>query len=222
METLGIVEAARDAQRRLRLIWLSIDERGMPREGNSPNREMDVARMGDKAMRKRQASWKQPLAEAVTKTGLLVDSAARLNQLGGDENALWLTTNEGPECAPLDDMEFRINARVRLDLPMIQQGLCQHQRRQKSDGTAGARCLAQLDEQGQHAQKCFIGGDRAKLHDVGCHIIHNACCEAGLKSQREVVVPTLVTERLTASNWFESQSKKLINRGKDLCWSGKA
>ena len=55
----------------------------------------------------------------------------------------------------------------------------------------------QLDEQGQHAQNCLIGGDRAKLHDVGCHIIHNACCEAGLKSQREVVVPALVTDRLT-------------------------
>ena len=36
-----------------------------------------------------------------------------------------------------------------------------------------------------------------QLHDVGCHIIHNACCEAGLKSQREVIVPTLATEKLT-------------------------
>ena len=35
METLGIVEAARDAQRRLRLMGLSIDERGIPREGDS-------------------------------------------------------------------------------------------------------------------------------------------------------------------------------------------
>ena len=42
-----------------------------------------------------------------------------------------------------------------------------------------------------------IEGDRAKLHDVGCHIIHNACCEAGLKSQREVVVPALATEKLS-------------------------
>ena len=59
--------------------------------------------------------------------------------------------------------------------------------------------LAHLDEQGQHAQKGFIGGDRAKLHDVGCHNIHNACCEAGLESQRErdVVVPAPVTERLS-------------------------
>ena len=168
---------------------------GMPREGDLPNRETDVARVGDKALRKRQASWKQPLADAATKSGSLVNFAARLHQSGREENALWLTMNEGPECAPLDDMEFRINARARFDLPVIQQGLCQHQRRQRSDGTAGARCLAQLDEQGQHAQKCLIGGDRAKLHDEGCHIIHNACCEAGLKSQREVVV----AGRLTAT-----------------------
>ena len=79
----------------------------------------------------------------------------------------------------------------------MQRGLCQHQRRQKPDGTPGARCLAHLDEQGQHAQRCLIGGDRAKLHGVGCHIIRNACCEAGLKSQREVVVPALATEKLT-------------------------
>ena len=34
---------------------LSIDERGMPREGDPPNREMYVARVGDKAPRNRQA-----------------------------------------------------------------------------------------------------------------------------------------------------------------------
>ena len=57
--------------------------------------------------------------------------------------------------------------------------------------------MAQLDEQEQHAQKRFIGGDRAQLHDVGGHIIHNACCETGLKSYRGVVVPALVTDRFT-------------------------
>ena len=35
------------------------------------------------------------------------------------------------------------------------------------------------------------------MHDVGCHVIHNACCEAGLKSQRECVVAALATEKLT-------------------------
>ena len=100
-------------------------------------------------------------------------------------------------CTPLDDLEFRINARVRLDLFVVQGGLCQHQRPQKPDGTAGAKCLAHVDEHGQHAQKWFIGGNRAKLHDVGCQIIHNACCAAGLKSQRKVIVPTQATEKLT-------------------------
>ena len=116
METLGIVEEAWDAQRRLRLMGLSLDKKGMPREGDFPNRGMDVARFGDKALRKRQASWKQPLAEAATKTGPLAEFAARLHQLGGNENALWLTTNERPECVSLDDMEFRTNARMLLDL----------------------------------------------------------------------------------------------------------
>ena len=41
--------------------------------------------------------------------------------------------------------EFRINARIRLDLPVVQRGLCQHQRRQKPDGTAGARFLTNTD-----------------------------------------------------------------------------
>ena len=37
--------------------------------------------------------------------------------MGGDENALWFTANESPECASLDDMEVRINARMRLTGP---------------------------------------------------------------------------------------------------------
>ena len=43
METPGLVEAARDAQERLRRMGLSIDERQMPREVGSPSQEMNVA-----------------------------------------------------------------------------------------------------------------------------------------------------------------------------------
>ena len=132
----------------------------MPLEKTLPSRELNVAQLGSCPMR--QASWKQSLAEAAVHNEPLKEVAERLSQLGGEENGLWLTTNEGPECAPLDDAEFRINTRVRLDLPVVQRGLCQHQRRQKSDGTPGTKCLAHLDEQGHHAQKCLIGGDRAK------------------------------------------------------------
>ena len=177
-------------------------------------------------MTRQTERWSLPVWETEKETGELGTTTGRggdedrtsdglccLRPLGGDENALWLTTNEGPECAPLDDMEFRISARVRLDLPVIQQGLCQHQQRQKPDGTAGARCLAQLDQQGQHAQKCLIGGDRAKLHDVGCHIIHNDCCEAGLKSQRGVVVPALVHNKCIEKKmeqFISGESKKIF------------
>ena len=191
------LRAARDAQDKLTRMELTMDERAMPRGTDAPGWELDVARVWARPRRKRQESWKQPLSEAATRCEPLKSHAARLTQTGGDENALWLTVNEGPECTPLDDLEFRINARMRLDLPVVQGGLCQHQRRQKPDGTVGAKCLVHLDEHGQHAQKCLIGGDRAKLHDVRCHIIRSACCAAGLKSQREVIVPTLATEKLT-------------------------
>ena len=46
-----------------------------------------------------------------------INFAARLSKMGGDENALWFTANESPECASLDDMEVRINARLRLTGP---------------------------------------------------------------------------------------------------------
>ena len=80
---------------------------------------------------------------------------------------------------------------------MVHRGQCQHQRRQKPDGSAGARCLANLDEHGQHAQKRLIGGDQSKVHDVGCHIVHNACvAQRGANRQREVIVPTPATSSL--------------------------
>ena len=113
METLGLVEAARNAQTRLRHLGLSIDERAMPREEGSPSQELEAAQVGNCPLRNRQASWKQPLAEAATRCEPLKEDSARLSQLGGEENGLWLTVNEGPECAPLDDAELRINTRVR-------------------------------------------------------------------------------------------------------------
>ena len=56
----------------------------------------------------------------------------------------------------------------------------------------GLRCCSERDKQLVATRQ--YNPIPMKLHDEGCHIIHNACCEAGLKSQREVVVPALVTE----------------------------
>ena len=45
----------------------------------------------------RETGWKQPLAEAARQREPLINSAARISQMGGDDYVLWLTTNPGPE-----------------------------------------------------------------------------------------------------------------------------
>ena len=64
IETLGLVEAARDAQEKLRRMGRTMDERAMPRGTDATGRELDVARVGAGQLRKGQTSWKQLLAEA--------------------------------------------------------------------------------------------------------------------------------------------------------------
>ena len=57
--------------------------------------------------------------------------------------------------------------------------------------------MAALDIKGQHAIGCMVGGARTTLHNALCRIVHRACTSAGLRSQREVVVPALATAQLT-------------------------
>ena len=130
----------------------------MPRERNSPSRELDVSRVGIRPLRNRQAIWKRRMVEAAMRGEPIFSCAARHSQLEAVENAFWLTANEGRECVRLGDLGFRISTKVKSGLPVMPQRRCQHQRRQKQDVLVGARCLAQLDEYGQHAQKCLIGG----------------------------------------------------------------
>ena len=54
-------------------------ERAMPREGDSSSKELEVAGVGVSA-HKKKASWKQPLAEAVTRCEPLVNVVARFSQ----------------------------------------------------------------------------------------------------------------------------------------------
>ena len=136
-KSLGLVEAARDAQEQLRRMGLTMDESAMPRGTDAWVWELDVARVGTGPLRKRQTRWKQPLAEAAIRCEPLKSLAARLTQMGGDENVLWLTANEGPECTALDDLEFRINARIRLDLP------CAAKRTMPTSLTAGSQMAQQ-------------------------------------------------------------------------------
>ena len=194
LTALGLTGAAVGAQAGLRECGLRLDAHGLPSPPNAA--PLDPVQLGVAALRHRQRHWKNPLAAAVQDSPLLAHVKGRLNHLGGDENALWLTANAGPETAPLDDIEWLLNMRVRLDLPVLAQGLCQH-RRMTVDGRPGKLCLAPLDTYGHHAVACMIGGNRTTVHDVGCHLLHSACCCSGLRAQREVVTPILATPSLT-------------------------
>ena len=80
--------------------------------------------MGDKALRKRQASWKQPLVEAQRQRLDPWRTLLRAS-INWEETRMHCGSRrmKDQNALPLDDMEFRINARVRLDLPVIQKGL---------------------------------------------------------------------------------------------------
>ena len=85
IKTLGLVEAARDAQDKWRRMGLTMDERARPRWTDAPAKELDVARVGARPLRKRQTSWNQPLAEAAKRCEPLKSHTACLTQMGGDE-----------------------------------------------------------------------------------------------------------------------------------------
>ena len=131
--------------------------------------------------------------------------------MGGDEHALWLTANEGPECTPPRTTWASVSMQgCGWTSPWCKED-CSKFKDGRNQMAQGAKSSVHLDEHGQHAQKCLVGGDRAKLHDVGCHIIHKACCAAGLKSQREVIVPTLATEVLTAPRVDVDQGRRTFD-----------
>merc|ERR1712051_274855 len=125
-----------------------IDGFGMP--ATSPSDRFDPLRPGLHALRHRRRHWTQARAAAACQVEPLLPVATRLRDLGGSENALWLRANAGLDLEPLDDLEWTINVRSRLDLPVGTPCLCQH-RRATTDGSEGKRCLAPLDEFGTHA-----------------------------------------------------------------------
>ena len=93
------------------------------------------------------------------------------------------------------------DANSRLCLPVMQQGLCQHQRRPETEAAHQWPGLAHLNEQGQHAVHRFTGGDRAKLDDVG--LSHHPQCllrsrysSVNGRRSSQLIVPMLATETL--------------------------
>ena len=196
LDTLGATAAARGAMTRLSELGLAIDAFGLPATAAS-SRPYDPATPGPHALRHRQRQWTPVLAAAAIRAPLLAPMADAINEHGGEENGLWLTANAGPDVEPLDDHEWIIDTRLRLGLTVGHPCLCQHRRTTATGAHDGKRCLAPLDALGRHARTCMTGGARTTLHNTLCRLVHQACCAAGLRSQREVVVPALATAKLT-------------------------
>ena len=119
---LGLTAAAVGTQADLQNLGLYTDTHGMPMRKDAAQ-ALDPICLGAAALRHRQREWKAPLALAAHASPLLAAKALRLRDLGGEENALWLHANAGPEAAPLDDIEFLLKIRVRLDLEVLPSGL---------------------------------------------------------------------------------------------------
>ena len=190
-QCLELVDAARNAQAKLRQQGLSLDDRAMPRERNSTSRKLDVSRVGIRQLRKRQAIWKRPMAEAMMRGEPLFSCAARLSQLEAVENAFQLTANDGTDCVPLDQHKSTIRS------PSDATKTVPAPKTTETGRVGGSQVLGSV---GRIRPTCSEVPERrrcAKLCDVGCHILHNACCEAGLKAQREVIVLALATEKVT-------------------------
>ena len=91
MSTFGLLEAAAKAQMQLRdedSCWMN--ERPM------------MAHRSEKDMDLTTGLLRKPLAETAISAKPLQRRALRLRQLGGEENALWLTDIDGPDGVPLD------------------------------------------------------------------------------------------------------------------------
>ena len=154
METLGIIEAAKQAPQRLRSVGLSRDKRVIARTADATSKELDVACAGA-PLRRRQASWKQSPAARWLNTHPSWEEA-RLpcgsRRATGQSASPWTTWSlasmSGCGCTCL----------------LSSKELCQHQQRPKADCIPGAKFLAHLDEREQHALQRLMGGDRAQLH----------------------------------------------------------
>ena len=195
----GFISAAQTCLTELNHEGLHLDAYGIPSErpAAQPLDIAAVASPGQPTLRHRQRLWRIPLAKATIARMRDTTLQKDLMDLGGDENGMWLTVNAGPDLAPLDDLEFRTNFRLRLGLAVMQPGLCQHRRKPTATCRVGRRCLGLCDAYGAHALDCMIGGARIILHNVGCDILFNACRDAGFGAQTEVVVPALATPKLT-------------------------
>ena len=209
------MQAAVNAQVAIAKDGVLIDRWGMPAAPSLARAEQLCVRQAAKAgidLCHRRKAW------LIKKADIQLDNlsvAARSHHWvhGGEEGGLGFVANASSDLAAWDDAEFHINLRRRLRLRITQRGgPCMHMRRaarrqaQAPNAAADGACAAPLDEYGDHAVQCMIGGDHTAMHDATADEIASMQQQAGLRSRREVYVPQLAT------------AKKTEPRADIMCW----
>ena len=212
LEETGIIAHAEAALQRIQADGVIIDSWAMPRsvEMGQQHSSLDFRTLITAGinMCHRRRSWLQARAEAAEARLPPSEKAHRWTH-GGDEGGLGFSANLTNELCTWDDEEFNINLCRRLRLPVCVRGEpCQHTRKRTAGKAAGSRgpaqvaqqqtqCSAPLDEWGDHAVQCMVGGAHTAVHDAITDEIAKAQLAAGLHARREVYVPQLATPKKT-------------------------
>ena len=212
LEQTGIIAHADAALQRIQADAVIIDQWAMPHspEPGQQHSSLDIRALitAGISMCHRRRSWLQARAEAVEASLPATEKAHRWTH-GGDEGGLGFSANLTGELCTWDDEEFSINLCRRLRLPVCVRGEpCQHTRKRAAGKAAAGRgsaqatqqqtqCSAPVDEWGDHAVQCMVGGAHTAVHDAITDEIAKAQETAGLHARREVYVPQLATPKKT-------------------------
>ena len=210
LEQAGLVQEAECAQQEILRDGVLINSWGMPAAAGAEQLCIRQAARAGIDFRHRRRAWLARKADIQLNS---LPSATRAHHWahGGEEGGLGFTANASFDLATWDDAEFHVNLRRRLRLRVTQQGgTCMHMRRaaykQGPTTAPDGACAAVLDEHGDHAVQCMIGGDHTALHDAAADELATMQQQAGLRARREVYVPQLAT------------AKKTEPRADIMCW----
>ena len=162
---------------------------------NSPSRELDVSRVAIRPLRNRLAIWKRADGGGANERRATVQLCCETLPAGSSRKRLLGT--QRMKAANVYDWTIPHQHESKIRSPSDATGTPPAPKTTETGRVGGSQVLGSV---GRIRPACSEVPDwrgRAKLCDVGCHILHTACCEAGLEAQREVIVPALATERVT-------------------------
>ena len=141
-------------------------------------------------MTHRQRGWWTAIDRARV-AALPRDEQDRLESCAGPEGGAYLSATRTELGCSLRDAEFTSYTRLRLGMPVMRAGPCQHARANADGGTTA--CGSMADADGRHCMPCKVGGAVLAAHGEGCQVLADACRDAGFICRKEQIIPELAT-----------------------------